>query len=55
MISRRFILKVFRFMSKNEFEKYKNNPLYKTIEIDKNNPEEIEKAKQLIPETSYFL
>ena len=44
-----------RSVGVNEFEKYKNNPLYKTIEIDKNNPEEIEKAKQLIPETSYFL
>lgn len=34
----------------NEFEQYKNNSLYKTIEVNKNDPESIYQAKQIIPE-----
>lgn len=39
----------------NEFEQYKNNPLYKSIEIDITNNDDINKAKELIPEISKYL
>lgn len=38
----------------NEYQNYINNPLYKTIEIDESNIDELNKAKQTIPEIKMY-
>lgn len=43
-----------RSVGVNEYEKYKNNPLYKTVEVNKDDQDEVFKAKQIIPEIKYF-
>jgi len=43
-----------RSVGVNEYEKYKNNPLYKTVEVNKDDVDDIFRAKQLIPEINYY-
>lgn len=39
----------------NEFEQYKNNPLYKTVEVNLDDIESINKAKEIIPEIKHLI
>lgn len=41
-------------VSSDEFKNYINNPLYKTVSLDKNNIEEINEAKKIIPELNLY-
>lgn len=44
-----------RLVGANEYQNYINNPLYKTAEFTENNIEEINKAKEIIPEINQYL
>lgn len=44
-----------KITDENNYNNYLNNPLYKTIKLDSNNIDEVNKAKQIIPELNQIL
>lgn len=39
-----------KIVSKSEYDKYLNNPLYTAVKVDKTNPQSIEKARSILPD-----